>query len=90
MMWNHRFIQFKSDFLGPDDSYIELCEVYYDDNGVPMSYSKPHLIFDSPEETKVFVERIRLAANKPLLSESDFPKWEDTDDPWFCGPETED
>jgi hypothetical protein len=90
MIWNLRFIEFQDTFIGEDDTYIELCEVYYENDGTPTAYSKPHLIFERPNEIEKFIERVRQAASKPFLTPNDFPRREDTDDPWLCDSQAED
>jgi|688.fasta_scaffold41421_6 hypothetical protein len=89
MSWNYRFIEFKTKFLNEDDTYIELCEVYYDADGMARMYSKPHLIFDNLNQVEFFLDKVKEALNKPCLKEIDFLNREDKNDPWHCDFEAE-
>jgi len=88
--WNLRFVEFESSFIDDEPIYIELCEVYYEKDGTPTAYSKPHLTFESADGIEAFIERVRQAASKPFLTPNDFPRREDTDDPWLCDSQAED
>lgn len=91
MNWNHRFVIFPDVFSDDTPEYIELCEVYYDEAGNLIGYSRPHLVFDDIEGVKEFCARIARASELPLLHEDDFPEDEDDeDDAFFCDPPTED
>jgi hypothetical protein len=71
--WNHRFIVTRDRFLDEDGEFIQLAEVFYDENGKLSAYARPHLIFDDMEGVNNFVLRIMKAAQLPLLHEDDFP-----------------
>lgn len=89
MTWNYRFIEFETNFLDEDDKYIELCEVYYDFDGIAHMYSKPHLIFDNEDQVESFINKVREALDKPRLKESYFLNLDNKNDPWHYDFEAE-
>jgi hypothetical protein len=87
--WNHRFMKFEDTFLNDGTTYIELCEVYYDENETPIGYSEPSLIFDNLDGVQDFVDRINKAAAQPILNNADFSTDQDADY-YFCDPDYDD
>lgn len=85
--WNHRFVQFTDSFLGEDETYIHLCEVFYDADGKAHSYSYPSLVFENEDEIGTFIERITDAASKPLIHEDEFPEPDEMYLANFCDPQ---
>lgn len=65
MPWNHRVIRYT-------DGFLEVVEVYYDDDGVPRHYCSASVCGDTPEELEAVLEQHRLAFNMPVLNEAVF------------------
>ncbi|MDH6674340.1 hypothetical protein M2277_005032 [Paenibacillus sp. LBL] len=69
MAWDYRVVKYS---VGPEtdrEEVFEVCEVYYDDNGVAHSFIKDKnpLNQESIEDLKTTLERISLALQKPVL-----------------------
>jgi hypothetical protein len=94
MSWNHRVVRrYKSDvpehmkkFCNADCSYLEIAEVYYDENGKPNGVTEGAsavLGGGDPDDTDEEVmkglrwqlEHMLIALDKPILDEkADFPE----------------
>ena len=70
--WNYRFINMPSENDGED--WICLKEVYYDNDGKPVSYSDPCLGSESVDGVLWLIDEWAEAATMPVLHEDDFNK----------------
>jgi len=70
MYWNHRMVNFTED----DESWIEICEVFYDDDHTPLLYSEKGVSVagETKEELKNQLELMLSCLNKPVLFKADF------------------
>jgi hypothetical protein len=68
--WGFRLIDLSDENGG--DSWIELCEVHYDDEGVPVAYSNPCVGSETVEGMKQLLDWHRLALGKPVMQKSAF------------------
>ena len=70
MYWNHRMV----DFTENDEPWIEICEVYYDDDHTPLLYSEKGVSVsgENKEEIKKQLELMLSCLNKPVLFKADF------------------
>jgi hypothetical protein len=68
--WNFRMIDLSDENGG--DSWIELCEVHYNDAGVPVGYSNPCVGSETVEGIRQLVAWYALALDKPILKKADF------------------
>jgi hypothetical protein len=72
MYWNHRVVRIK-DKAFPDEEFLEIQEVYYNDQDQPCGYCDPCVGGDSLEEIKTQIDRFIKCLNDPILdSEKDF------------------
>ena len=72
MYWNNRLVRIVEDKF-PDEVFIEVQEVYYNDKDEPCGYCDPCLGGDSVEEAKQVYDRIAEAFTKPVLdAKTDF------------------
>ena len=69
MYWNNRLVRIVEDKF-PDEVFIEVQEVYYNDKDEPCGYCDPCLGGESVEEAKQVYERIAEAFTKPVLDSS--------------------
>jgi hypothetical protein len=70
-MWNFRVL----DLTQPSDHgerWLEICEVYYNDDESLLGYSKATVGEESVEELKATLQRMLDCLNKPVLQEEDF------------------
>jgi hypothetical protein len=81
MYWNNRLVRIVEDKF-PDEVFVEVQEVYYNDKDEPCGYCDPCLGGESVEEAKQVYERIAEAFTKPVLDSSkDFNhKFDDEED----------
>ena len=69
MSWNNRIIEI-DDRKGSAGTYFQLCEVFYDDNGVPHGYAPvDDLVGDSPEDVRGLIDLIHKDIHREELSE---------------------
>jgi hypothetical protein len=68
--WNFRLVDL-SDENG-DEPYIELREVFYDDEGVPIAHGKPAIGSESVESMREVMRWQALALDKPVMQKSEF------------------
>jgi hypothetical protein len=85
MYWNNRLVRIVEEKF-PDEVFIEVQEVYYNDKDEPCGYCDPCLGGESVEEAKAVYERIAEAFGKPVLDSSkDFNhKFREEDDNEFA------
>lgn len=58
--WNHRVMDHKT--------YVGIHEVYYDENGEPMSWSKePDIVADNVEDLRWLLQKMLESLDKPML-----------------------
>ena len=72
MSWNHRILAHD---LGVD-TYFQIHEVYYDENGVPYGYTQDpiHVCADTIKGIKLTLRRMLESTKKPILWAGDkFP-----------------
>jgi hypothetical protein len=69
MYWNNRLVRIVDDKF-PDEVFIEVQEVYYNDKNEPCGYCDPCLGGESVEEAKTVYERMAEAFTKPVLDSS--------------------
>jgi len=70
-MWNFRVVDLTND----DDwgeKWLEICEVYYNDDESLMGYCEATVGEGSVEELKATLQRMLDCLNKPILQEEDF------------------
>jgi hypothetical protein len=74
--WNYRIVKAPA-WL--DEFTYSICEVYYDDEGVPMSRTEPVRLFSESDEDGeglselwMTIELMRQALEKPILTDDDF------------------
>ena len=68
--WGFRMIDLNDENGG--DPWIELCEVHYNDAGVPVAYSNPCIGSETVEGMKQLLSWHKLALGKPVMQKSDF------------------
>jgi hypothetical protein len=70
MYWNHRMVNLTED----DESWIEICEVFYDDDHTPILYTEKGISVagETKEELKTQLEQMLSCLNKPVLFKADF------------------
>lgn len=71
MTWEFRFVNTPSDNGGED--WLELREVYYNDDGSLMGHANPCLGSETAAGVKQIAARWMRASKKPTLHEKDFP-----------------
>jgi hypothetical protein len=69
--WNFRLIDLSDENYG-GDPWIELCEVHYNDAGVPVGYTEPYMGSETIEGIRQLVAWYALALDKPILKKSEF------------------
>ncbi|WP_336769626.1 hypothetical protein [Bacillus bombysepticus] len=87
MAWNYRIVKKK---LTEDEDTFDVCEVYYDNNGKPISYAlnKNVLSQDSFDDLLWAYKEIGKAYNAPVLEEIEGQLVEVSNCP-KCGKELE-
>jgi hypothetical protein len=70
-MWNFRVLDLTREG-GLGGQWLEICEVYYNDDQSLLGYSKATVGEESVEELKETLQRMLDCLNKPILQEEDF------------------
>jgi hypothetical protein len=70
MTWNLRLVNM-SDPEYPNDPYVEIREVYYDQVGKPLGHSTATMGGENKEEIKRYLEWALEALEKPVLKFKD-------------------
>ena len=73
MSWNHRVLAHELE----EGIYLEIHEVYYDENGQPHSYTENSISVgaDDLQGIQWVLEKMKACTNKPILWAGDqFPK----------------
>ena len=70
MHWNYRMVNIKNGNGG--DPWIQICEVYYNDDGSLMGYSESCIGSETVTGLNIMMERVNMAMSKPVIDEDDF------------------
>ena len=76
MTWNFRLVEASN--LNGGEPWVQLAEVYYDDDFNPMGYTWVDVVgAESVENMKQTLEWMALAIDKPVLKDEEFtrPVW---------------
>jgi len=79
MHWNYRMIDLSHE--NGDEPWIEICEVFYNDDGSLMGYTPANLGSETVADLKKVAKRMAMALSKPVLKDADFgnaPNQEET------------
>ena len=68
MTWNLRFVMIAAD----PDPYMELREVFYDENGLPMGHARASVGGESMEDITQYLDWALEATIRPVLRDEDF------------------
>ena len=66
MTWNLRLVDM-SDSEHPDDPYVEVREVHYDQLGKPLGHTTATMGGESPEEVKQYLSWALDSLDKPII-----------------------
>lgn len=69
MTWNLRLVKMESEF--PDDEYIEIREVYYDQVGKPLGHCSATIGGENIAEIRQYIEWAIDCLDKPVLTFGD-------------------
>ena len=64
MTWNLRVV----DQSEGGEDYLEVCEVYYDEIGIPMGYCKASMSGETIEDIQQYLMWALAALDQPVLS----------------------
>ena len=70
MHWNHRVVDMTSENEG--DPLVELREVFYDRDGIPVGHGGPSVMSETMEGLREVVDRMKKAIDQPVLKPEDF------------------
>jgi len=72
MGWNHRILAHEHKY----EVYLQIHEVYYNEEGVPNSYTKNGVSVgaENVEAIKWVLDKMKECVDKPILSVNNFPK----------------
>lgn len=80
MSWNLRLVMMTGSH---DEPYMELREVFYDDEGVPVGHSRASVGGETLDEVQQYLDRAHGGIMKPVLRQEDFVgKLSPLDDDW--------
>jgi len=86
--WNFRLIDLSDENGG--EPYIELREVFYDDEGVPIGHGSPAIGAESVESMREVMRWHALALDKPVMQKSEFiGSFDDDNGAWHEGKDNE-
>lgn len=73
MGWNLRILKHNGE--NENTSYFSIHEVFYNRKGIPSSYTADavRVMGENIDFMKDYVEKMKEAFNKPVLSPKDFP-----------------
>jgi hypothetical protein len=77
MTWNHRLLATEYESVGSKETYFQIHEVYYDEDGKPNGYTANPITIggDSIDGLRWTVDRIKECLEKPILWGDDrFPE----------------
>ena len=66
MTWNLRLVKMESEEF-PDEKYVEIREVYYDQIGKPLGHSAATMGGEDKHEIEQYLVWAMEALNKPVL-----------------------
>ncbi len=67
MTWNLRLVLIKDEEC-PEDDFLEVREVFYDQMGKPMGHAKATLSGDTIEDLWLYLGWMEEALSKPVLT----------------------
>jgi hypothetical protein len=67
MTWNLRLVQISNDEC-PDDFYVEIREVFYDQLGKPLGHTRATAGGENAEEIRTYLQWSLEALDKPVLT----------------------
>ena len=67
-MWNYRVVEIQEE----DCVSLEICEVYYDQKGLPMGYCRATMNEATIQELKNTLKFLEIALEKAVLKQKDF------------------
>lgn len=70
MHWNYRLIDLSHDNGG--EPWVEICEVFYEDDGSLMGYTPASLGCEEAKDLKEVMGWMMLAFDKPVLKHDEF------------------
>lgn len=70
MTWNLRLVKIISDEY-PDENYVEIREVYYDQIGKPLGHSTATMGGEDSNEIRTYLGWALEALDKPILNFGD-------------------
>jgi hypothetical protein len=70
--WNFRLVDLRTVDGKDADDWIELCEVFYDHNGIPAGFTGANPFGETVEEVKEMLYKMLEATEKPVLTGDDF------------------
>ena len=80
MTWNLRLVMMVG---AHEEPYMELREVFYDDEGVPVGHSRASVGGENLDEVQQYLDRAHGGIMKPILRQGDFVgKLSPLDDDW--------
>jgi hypothetical protein len=73
MSWNYRIVRRQGEPPYEDYTYFGVVEVYYDENGEPMSWTKDDMapVADNASEMREVLQMMLSACDKPALEVSE-------------------
>jgi hypothetical protein len=81
MTWNFRLVEASN--LNDGEPWVQLAEVFYDEEYKPLGYSWVNMVgAESVEDMKQTLEWMAFAIGKPVLKQEDFkyPVWTPEED----------
>jgi len=66
MTWNLRLVKMESEEF-PDEEYVEIREVFYDQLGKPLGHTTATMGGENAKEVKQYLEWAMEALDKPVL-----------------------
>ena len=80
MTWNLRLVLLTTP---TEEVYMELREVFYDDEGVPVGHSRATVGGETLDEVQQYLDRAHSGIMRPILRNNDFVgKFKELDDEW--------
>jgi hypothetical protein len=70
MTWNLRLVNMESEEF-PEDKYVEIREVYYDQIGKPLGHSAATMGGEDANEIRTYLTWALEALDKPILNFGD-------------------
>ena len=70
--WNFRMVDMRTVDPKEANDWIEMCEVFYDRNGVPAGYTAANAFGETVQEVEEMLYQMLSATQKPVLTGDDF------------------